>query len=138
MTEISRVLALFVAHVLPEIMARIEGSDCGKVASTSLKTGNAPIGADLHRSVPNKASPSEGQGLFESANLTLATGFCRHNPCPLHSHLLRHGFQKLGAADHEVLAFTAAVGNGECAQLSCAIDTGEARWDRRHAAWWPA
>jgi dienelactone hydrolase len=29
------------------------------------------------------------------------------------------------AADHEVLAFAAAVGNSDCAQLSRAIDTGE-------------
>ena len=29
------------------------------------------------------------------------------------------------AADHEVLAFAAAVGNSDCAELSRAIDTGE-------------
>ncbi len=42
-----------------------------------------------------------------------------------------------GAVDNEILVFTAAVGDGACAQLSRAIDTGEARWERRHAALWP-
>jgi hypothetical protein len=43
-----------------------------------------------------------------------------------------------GAADDELATFTAADGDGACAQLSRAIDTGEAQWDRRHAAWWLA
>jgi hypothetical protein len=37
--------------------------------------------------------------------------------------------------DKEISAPTAAVGDGAGAQLSCAMDMGEARWDRRHAAW---
>jgi hypothetical protein len=41
------------------------------------------------------------------------------------------------AADDERLAVRAAVGNGESTQLSRAIDTGEGRWDQRHAALWP-
>jgi acetolactate synthase I/II/III large subunit len=42
-----------------------------------------------------------------------------------------------GAVDNEISAVTAAVRDGTCAQLSRAIDTGEAQWDRRHAALWP-
>jgi hypothetical protein len=48
-------------------------------------------------------------------------------------------FSEVGwAGDNEFLALTAAAGDAEHAQLSCTIDTGEVRWGRRHAAWWPA
>src|SRR4051794_39475864 len=45
-------------------------------------------------------------------------------------------FSKVGwAADNDFWAVIGAAGGSECAQLSCATDTGKARWDRRHAAW---
>jgi hypothetical protein len=36
-------------------------------------------------------------------------------------------------ADNKLSAFTATVGNGACARLSCAIGTGEGRWEQRIA-----
>jgi len=53
--------------------------------------------------------------------------------------LAKARFSKVcGAVDNEISAFTAAVGDGACAQLSHAMGMGAARWDRRHAVWWPA
>jgi hypothetical protein len=86
------------------------------------------------RIVPD-ARPSAS---YDHAEPTMAIPFLQDKKLYL-THVFKARFSEVcGAVDKEISAFTAAVGGGACAQLSCAMGMGRARWDGRHAAWWPA